>query len=312
MKFIIKLMNQKGFNMIVGVILIAIVFLGLFLLLNYIHYKNIKKPSFLYYTNLLYWQNGDHTTHVYFYNPNSNQETEILKLSTTSNFSLRGKDDIRTSPDRTKIAYVLTEETEPGMGSSRMVKSDLYIANVDGTNPKLVYSSTEGRWIPFFYWSHDSLSIKFMTSLYAPPIYYQYNFQDNTTRVISDKEYNSGREDLGDNKVFELSKRLLSFKLPFLPKDKSTLSLERDNNNHSLKVLLTNIDSQDSRVVLKLNDNDGFLGPISSDGDYFLYRPGNDSSGNKIQRGIELYFMNGVLLAQAPFRPFAEFIGFTN
>ena len=82
-------MNQKIFNVLLVIILIAIAFSGIFLIANYFHYKSIKNPSFLYYTNLLYWENGDHRTHIYSYNPNTNQEKEILILPTTVNISLR-------------------------------------------------------------------------------------------------------------------------------------------------------------------------------------------------------------------------------
>lgn len=139
-----------------------------------------KLPSFLYYSYppFLYFSqdggltagyewNGDFTTRIYHYDPNTKTKKEILSLPTTLNLSLQ---DGKISPDGKKLAYILNDENFPQSRTKR--KSELWLVDADGSNNTLIYRDDKQNTnhISNLYWSPDTNYLIF-SSGYLGQIY---------------------------------------------------------------------------------------------------------------------------------------------
>lgn len=165
---------QKGFaGVLVLLVVVIIVAVGGYLYLQQnkqgrpstetVNVPSVKKdlPSFIYYVSLLYWQEGDKTTHIYSFDPNSKQEKEILSIPTTKEKNLSR---ISLSPDHKRVAYSLFEQTVIGTGAPN-INRQLWLVNTDGTNNKMIFEDkSKGEIIHPLIWSPDSKYLIFINN----------------------------------------------------------------------------------------------------------------------------------------------------
>ena len=399
-----KILNQKGSTIIVLGIIFLIFIVGA---IGYLLLKRedtaifqsqpnqqnsvaapVKNdlPRFIYRTDILYWQEGDKTTHIFLFDPNTKQGKEILSIPTTK---ARNLSRISLSPNGGKIAYSLFEQTVIGTGAPD-INRELWLVNSDGSDNKLVFSDkTEGSIFDYLTWSPDSNFLIFYNNsresykvsisdgktekmprlpgkisgwfnnnklgfeqakptgcppenecypsykailtnedgsqtveVYDPPKDYDpltiYSWLKDGSGVVKVDRKTITHFDFATKKETEIIKFAPkeTGSLIMFPKTNSAIVSVRSGESITEFVTLYNLDlGTDKLSKIKTYNESADVISVSGDEKYYLIKYGNRLQGNTaypIEKGLEVYDMNGNLVSGAPFKSNIQPLGFIN